>query len=58
MEYRVFKKYPKIGIGILAVTCLLFIFSTWMVVSKVGTNTTAVQRNTTEQIKSDSLNYK
>jgi len=58
MEYKVFKKYPKIGIGVLAVTCLLFIFSTWLVVSRVGTNTSAVKSNTTQQIKSDSLNYK
>lgn len=56
MEYRIFKKYPKIGIGVLAFTCLISIISIWMFVERVGTNTSAIKENTQEIIKSDSLN--
>jgi len=56
IEYRLIKKYPKVGIAIVAFSCIVFLLSTWMLVSKIGINTKAVNVNTVEQIKSDSLN--
>lgn len=58
MEYKVFKKYPKLTIGVLAIACLLFLISTLTTINRVALNTSSVQANTEQSIKSDSLNNK
>ena len=45
-EYRIFKKYPKIAIGVLAVTCTIMIIGAYVTYSQVQLTKTNVNANT------------
>jgi hypothetical protein len=46
-EYRFFKKYPKIAIGVLTVTCVTLVLGTWITLQKIGVTT--ISTNTKAQ---------
>jgi hypothetical protein len=54
-EYRMFKKYPKIAIGVIIGACLFIIFTTFELQFKMNKS---LNRNIVEIEKLDSLNKK
>jgi hypothetical protein len=44
-EYRFFKKYPKIAIGVLAFTCVIMVLGTYATIKKLDIQTNSIKAN-------------
>lgn len=50
IEYRIFKKYPKIAIGMLAITCFIVIATTMITIEKFKVSATTMQQSSLQNM--------
>lgn len=56
VEYDMLKKYPKIGLGVVAVSCIALVIATWSVLSNFMDNVRIEIKTEIQRELSDSIN--